>query len=183
MASTNETNNLHLSQFAESDQPGWQVDYNKDMKKIDEGVALKANLASLQTFINDGERRVPNTWYCVNPAAAEDARLYKPWYECFETFTLPASGRALVFEKIKNAENLRYVYGNRVAPETGIVQGPLPLVSDVNVTQQVGVQGIRATQLYLYTASSQTAYTGVFCFQYTKTTDSVQTKAEILEER
>lgn len=44
MASIHQTNNLHLSQFESSDQPKWLCDYNKDMKNIDDGVALKAEV-------------------------------------------------------------------------------------------------------------------------------------------
>lgn len=55
MTSTHKTNNLHLSQFEESDQPKWLCDYNKDMKKIDEGVALKADVeTALEAKANKG---------------------------------------------------------------------------------------------------------------------------------
>lgn len=37
MPSTTSTENLGLSQFADSDRPTWRGDYNSDMRKIDEG--------------------------------------------------------------------------------------------------------------------------------------------------
>lgn len=40
MASTNKTTNYDLSQFIETDKPGWLTDYNGDMRKLD--TALKA---------------------------------------------------------------------------------------------------------------------------------------------
>lgn len=38
MASTNQTENLGLPQFIDSDKPGWLTDFNTAMVKIDEGV-------------------------------------------------------------------------------------------------------------------------------------------------
>ena len=37
MSSTKKTTYLDLSQFENTDKPSWLADYNKDMKKIDDG--------------------------------------------------------------------------------------------------------------------------------------------------
>ena len=46
MGHSNETPNLHLSQFVGgTDKPGWVADYNADMDKIDQGAVNRTGLA------------------------------------------------------------------------------------------------------------------------------------------
>jgi len=46
MASTNKTTNYELSQFIETDKPGWLTDYNGDMRTIDSTMKAISDVAS-----------------------------------------------------------------------------------------------------------------------------------------
>lgn len=43
---TNETTNYQLSQFIETDKPGWLTDYNEDMRKIDSNMKAISDVAN-----------------------------------------------------------------------------------------------------------------------------------------
>lgn len=43
---TNETTNYQLSQFVETDKPGWLTDYNEDMRKIDSNMKAISDVAN-----------------------------------------------------------------------------------------------------------------------------------------
>lgn len=47
MASTDDTQWYHLSQFRDSDKPTWRGDYNSDMSKIDAGIHTAADMAGI----------------------------------------------------------------------------------------------------------------------------------------
>lgn len=52
MSASNETTNLHLSQFAANDKPTWQGDYNSDMQKIDAAYAgLEGDSGTISTQV------------------------------------------------------------------------------------------------------------------------------------
>lgn len=83
MASTTQTNNLHLSQFEESDQPGWQADYNNDMEKIDEGAALKADVEEAFSNVETAlENKVSKTSPVRYPIPFDSKIEAVPGYEC-----------------------------------------------------------------------------------------------------
>ena len=46
MSSTNKTTNYELSQFIETDKPGWLTDYNGDMRKLDTALKGVSDVAS-----------------------------------------------------------------------------------------------------------------------------------------
>ena len=46
MSSTNKTTNYELSQFVETDKPGWLTDYNSDMRIIDSNLKSVSDVAS-----------------------------------------------------------------------------------------------------------------------------------------
>ena len=46
MASTNKTTNYELSQFVETDKPGWLTDYNGDMRMIDSNMKAISDVAN-----------------------------------------------------------------------------------------------------------------------------------------
>ena len=58
MASSNKTPHYNLSQFAPTDKPAWQGDYNADMKKIDNGIYAAKNKAdSLDASVSEATNK------------------------------------------------------------------------------------------------------------------------------
>jgi len=79
MASTNKTANYDLSQFIETDKPGWLTDYNSDMRKIDsnlksvsdEASGASADLSDLTDRVSTAESAITTN---TNNITSLDAR-------------------------------------------------------------------------------------------------------------
>lgn len=114
MASSNKTPHYNLSQFAPTDKPAWQGDYNSDMKKIDNGIYAAQNKAdSLDASVSEAENKA--TQALEKAEAAEDAA---------------ENAAALAQEAKTTADNISGDLSGKVNKAGDTMTGPLVLPGD-----------------------------------------------------
>ena len=114
MASSNKTPHYGLSQFAPTDKPAWQGDYNSDMKKIDNGIYAAQNKAdSLDASVSEAENKA--TQALEKAEAAEDAA---------------ENAAALAQEAKTTADNISGDLSGKVNKAGDTMTGPLVLSGD-----------------------------------------------------
>lgn len=114
MASSNKTPHYNLSQFAPTDKPAWQGDYNADMKKIDNGIYAAQNKAdSLDASISEATNKA--TQALEKAEAAEDAA---------------ENAAALAQEAKTTADNISGDLSGKVNKAGDTMTGPLVLPGD-----------------------------------------------------
>lgn len=114
MASSNKTPHYGLSQFAPTDKPAWQGDYNSDMKKIDNGIYAAQNKAdSLDASVSEAENKA--TQALEKAEAAEDAA---------------ENAAALAQEAKTTADNISGDLSGKVNKAGDAMTGPLVLPGD-----------------------------------------------------
>ena len=114
MASSNKTPHYNLSQFAPTDKPAWQGDYNADMKKIDNGIYAAQNKAdSLDASVSEAENKAAQA--LEKAEAAEDAA---------------ESAAALAQEAKTTADNISGDLSGKVNKSGDTMTGPLVLPGD-----------------------------------------------------
>lgn len=114
MASSNKTPHYQLSQFAPTDKPAWQGDYNSDMKKIDNGIYAAQNKAdSLDASVSEAENKA--TQALEKAEAAEDAA---------------ENAAALAQEAKTTADNISGDLSGKVNKAGDTMTGPLVLSGD-----------------------------------------------------
>lgn len=114
MASSNKTPHYNLSQFAPTDKPAWQGDYNADMKKIDNGIYAAQNKAdSLDASVSEAENKA--TQALEKAEAAEDAA---------------ENAAALAQEAKTTADNISGDLSGKVNKAGDTMTGPLVLSGD-----------------------------------------------------
>ena len=114
MASSNKTPHYGLSQFAPTDKPAWQGDYNADMKKIDNGIYAAQNKAdSLDASVSEAENKA--TQALEKAEAAEDAA---------------ENAAALAQEAKTTADNISGDLSGKVNKAGDTMTGPLVLSGD-----------------------------------------------------
>lgn len=74
MSSTNKTDYLHLSQFEGGDSPKWLIDYNNDMRAVDQAMAnLNPNVGATYTQITGDLNEITNSgWYYASTGQTEN---------------------------------------------------------------------------------------------------------------
>lgn len=114
MASSNKTPHYGLSQFAPTDKPAWQGDYNADMKKIDNGIYAAQNKAdSLDASVSEATNKA--TQALEKAEAAEDAA---------------ENAAALAQEAKTTADNISGDLSGKVNKAGDTMTGPLVLSGD-----------------------------------------------------
>ena len=114
MASSNKTPHYQLSQFAPTDKPAWQGDYNSDMKKIDNGIYAAQNKAdSLDASVSEATNKA--TQALEKAEAAEDAA---------------ENAAALAQEAKTTADNISGDLSGKVNKAGDTMTGPLVLSGD-----------------------------------------------------
>ena len=114
MASSNKTPHYNLSQFAPTDKPAWQGDYNSDMKKIDNGIYAAQNKAdSLDASVSEATNKA--TQALEKAEAAEDAA---------------ENAAALAQEAKTTADNISGDLSGKVNKAGDTMTGPLVLSGD-----------------------------------------------------
>ena len=114
MASSNKTPHYGLSQFAPTDKPAWQGDYNADMKKIDNGIYAAKNKAdSLDASVSEATNKA--TQALEKAEAAEDAA---------------ENAAALAQEAKTTADNISGDLSGKVNKAGDTMTGPLVLPRD-----------------------------------------------------
>lgn len=114
MASSNKTPHYGLSQFAPTDKPAWQGDYNADMKKIDNGIYAAQNKAdSLDASVSEATNKA--TQALEKAEAAEDAA---------------ENAAALAQEAKTTADNISGDLSGKVNKAGDTMTGPLVLPGD-----------------------------------------------------
>lgn len=114
MASSNKTPHYQLSQFAPTDKPAWQGDYNADMKKIDNGIYAAQNKAdSLDASVSEATNKA--TQALEKAEAAEDAA---------------ENAAALAQEAKTTADNISGDLSGKVNKAGDTMTGPLVLSGD-----------------------------------------------------
>lgn len=114
MASSNKTPHYNLSQFAPTDKPAWQGDYNADMKKIDNGIYAAQNKAdSLDASVSEATNKA--TQALEKAEAAEDAA---------------ENAAALAQEAKTTADNISGDLSGKVNKAGDTMTGPLVLSGD-----------------------------------------------------
>lgn len=114
MASSNKTPHYQLSQFAPTDKPAWQGDYNADMKKIDNGIYAAQNKAdSLDASVSEATNKA--TQALEKAEAAEDAA---------------ENAAALAQEAKTTADNISGDLSGKVNKAGDTMTGPLVLPGD-----------------------------------------------------
>ena len=114
MASSNKTPHYNLSQFAPTDKPAWQGDYNSDMKKIDNGIYAAQNKAdSLDASVSEAENKAAQA--LEKAEAAEDAA---------------ENAAALAQEAKTTADNISGDLSGKVNKAGDTMTGPLVLSGD-----------------------------------------------------
>lgn len=114
MASSNKTPHYGLSQFAPTDKPAWQGDYNSDMKKIDNGIYAAQNKAdSLDASVSEATNKA--TQALEKAEAAEDAA---------------ENAAALAQEAKTTADNISGDLSGKVNKAGDTMTGPLVLPGD-----------------------------------------------------
>ena len=114
MASSNKTPHYNLSQFAPTDKPAWQGDYNADMKKIDNGIYAAKNKAdSLDASVSEATNKA--TQALEKAEAAEDAA---------------ENAAALAQEAKTTADNISGDLSGKVNKAGDTITGPLVLPGD-----------------------------------------------------
>lgn len=114
MASSNKTPHYQLSQFAPTDKPAWQGDYNADMKKIDNGIYAAQNKAdSLDASVSEATNKA--TQALEKAEAAEDAA---------------ENAAALAQEAKTTADNISGDLSGKVNKSGDTMTGPLVLSGD-----------------------------------------------------
>ena len=114
MASSNKTPHYNLSQFAPTDKPAWQGDYNSDMKKIDNGIYAAQNKAdSLDASVSEATNKA--TQALEKAEAAEDAA---------------ENAAALAQEAKTTADNISGDLSGKVNKAGDTMTGPLVLPGD-----------------------------------------------------
>ena len=114
MASSNKTPHYNLSQFAPTDKPAWQGDYNSDMKKIDNGIYAAKNKAdSLDASVSEATNKA--TQALEKAEAAEDAA---------------ENAAALAQEAKTTADNISGDLSGKVNKAGDTMTGPLVLSGD-----------------------------------------------------
>lgn len=114
MASSNKTPHYQLSQFAPTDKPAWQGDYNSDMKKIDNGIYAAQNKAdSLDASVSEATNKA--TQALEKAEAAEDAA---------------KNAAALAQEAKTTADNISGDLSGKVNKAGDTMTGPLVLPGD-----------------------------------------------------
>ena len=114
MASSNKTPHYNLSQFAPTDKPAWQGDYNADMKKIDNGIYAAQNKAdSLDASVSEAENKAAQA--LEKAEAAEDAA---------------ENAAALAQEAKTTADNISGDLSGKVNKAGDTMTGPLVLSGD-----------------------------------------------------
>ena len=114
MASSNKTPHYGLSQFAPTDKPAWQGDYNSDMKKIDNGIYAAQNKAdSLDASVSEATNKA--TQALEKAEAAEDAA---------------ENAAALAQEAKTTADNISGDLTGKVNKAGDTMTGPLVLSGD-----------------------------------------------------
>lgn len=132
MASSNKTPHYQLSQFAPTDKPAWQGDYNSDMKKIDNGIYAAQNKAdSLDASVSEAENKA--TQALEKAEAAEDAA---------------ENAAALAQEAKTTADNISGDLSGKVNKAGDTMTGPLVLSGDPTQPMEA------ATKQYVDTAIS-----------------------------
>lgn len=114
MASSNKTPHYNLSQFAPTDKPAWQGDYNADMKKIDNSIYAAQNKAdSLDASVSEATNKA--TQALEKAEAAEDAA---------------ENAAALAQEAKTTADNISGDLSGKVNKAGDTMTGPLVLPGD-----------------------------------------------------
>lgn len=124
MASSNKTPHYNLSQFAPTDKPAWQGDYNADMKKIDNGIYAAKNKAdSLDASVSEAENKA--TQALEKAEAAEDAA---------------ENAAALAQEAKTTADNISGDLSGKVNKAGDTMTGPLVLSGDPTEDNQAATK-------------------------------------------
>lgn len=124
MASSNKTPHYNLSQFAPTDKPAWQGDYNADMKKIDNGIYAAQNKAdSLDASVSEAENKA--TQALEKAEAAEDAA---------------ENAAALAQEAKTTADNISGDVSDKVSKSGDTMTGPLVLPGDPTEDNQAATK-------------------------------------------
>ena len=124
MASSNKTPHYQLSQFAPTDKPAWQGDYNADMKKIDNGIYAAQNKAdSLDASVSEATNKA--TQALEKAEAAEDAA---------------ENAAALAQEAKTTADNISGDLSGKVNKAGDTMTGPLVLPGDPTEDNQAATK-------------------------------------------
>ena len=124
MASSNKTPHYNLSQFAPTDKPAWQGDYNSDMKKIDNGIYAAQNKAdSLDASVSEATNKA--TQALEKAEAAEDAA---------------ENAAALAQEAKTTADNISGDLSGKVNKAGDTMTGPLVLSGDPTEDNQAATK-------------------------------------------
>lgn len=124
MASSNKTPHYGLSQFAPTDKPAWQGDYNSDMKKIDNGIYAAQNKAdSLDASVSEAENKAAQA--LEKAEAAEDAA---------------ENAAALAQEAKTTADNISGDLSGKVNKAGDTMTGPLVLPGDPTEDNQAATK-------------------------------------------
>ena len=124
MASSNKTPHYNLSQFAPTDKPAWQGDYNSDMKKIDNGIYAAQNKAdSLDASVSEATNKA--TQALEKAEAAEDAA---------------ENAAALAQEAKTTADNISGDLSGKVNKAGDTMTGPLVLPGDPTEDNQAATK-------------------------------------------
>lgn len=124
MASSNKTPHYNLSQFAPTDKPAWQGDYNADMKKIDNGIYAAQNKAdSLDSSVSEATNKA--TQALEKAEAAEDAA---------------ENAAALAQEAKTTADNISGDLSGKVNKAGDTMTGPLVLPGDPTEDNQAATK-------------------------------------------
>lgn len=124
MASSNKTPHYGLSQFAPTDKPAWQGDYNADMKKIDNGIYAAQNKAdSLDASVSEAENKAAQA--LEKAEAAEDAA---------------ENAAALAQEAKTTADNISGDLSGKVNKAGDTMTGPLVLPGDPTEDNQAATK-------------------------------------------
>lgn len=124
MASSNKTPHYQLSQFAPTDKPAWQGDYNADMKKIDNGIYAAQNKAdSLDASVSEATNKASQA--LEKAEAAEDAA---------------ENAAALAQEAKTTADNISGDLSGKVNKAGDTMTGPLVLPGDPTEDNQAATK-------------------------------------------
>ena len=124
MASSNKTPHYNLSQFAPTDKPAWQGDYNSDMKKIDNAIYAAQNKAdSLDASVSEATNKA--TQALEKAEAAEDAA---------------ENAAALAQEAKTTADNISGDLSGKVNKAGDTMTGPLVLSGDPTEDNQAATK-------------------------------------------
>lgn len=124
MASSNKSPHYGLSQFAPTDKPAWQGDYNSDMKKIDNGIYAAQNKAdSLDASVAEAENKAAQA--LEKAEAAEDAA---------------ENAAALAQEAKTTADNISGDLSGKVNKAGDTMTGPLVLPGDPTEDNQAATK-------------------------------------------